>query len=117
MSDFALVLAVALAGGLASVLRLTLSKWHGWLPWGILLANSAASLGLGLVLHLAQAGQPIVVAGICGGLSTFSSVVAASGEYLRGRLWLKAALYTALSFAIPFTALTLGAFVGPLLLN
>ena len=117
MSDLVLVLAVALAGGLASVLRLTLSRWHGWLPWGILLSNTLASLVLGFVLGVAGNQQPIVVAGICGGLSTFSSVVAASGEYLRNRLWLKAALYTGLSFAIPFTVLAMGAFVGPRLLN
>ena len=117
MSDFVLVLGVAVVGGFASVLRLALSKWHGWLPWGILLANSLAALALGLWLSGQGWGQPIAIAGFCGGLSTFSSVVAASGEYLRARQWLQASLYTVLSFAIPFTALTLGAFVGPLLLN
>ena len=117
MFSLPLMFAIGLAGGLASVLRLVLSRWHGWLPWGILLANTLASLALGLWLDGQGWGQPVAIAGFCGGLSTFSSVVAASGEYIRAGEWLKGLLYTALSFAVPFTALTLGVFVGPQLLN
>ena len=117
MLDLGTVLAIAVAGGLASVLRLAFSRWHGALPWGILLANSLASLLLGLWLHGQGWGQPVAIAGLCGGLSTFSSVVAASGEYLRGKQWGKALANTALSLVLPFTALLLGVFVEPLLLN
>lgn len=117
MSDLPLLLGVAVAGGAASVLRLALAKWQGYLPWGILLANVLASFALGLWIDSQAPSQSILTAGICGGLSTFSSVVAASGEYLRGKQWVRALIYTGLSFALPFTAFLLGGFVGAQLLN
>jgi CrcB protein len=115
--DLPTVLAIAVAGGGASVLRLVFSRWHGELPWGILLANSLASLLLGLWLEGQGWGQPVAMAGFCGGLSTFSSVVAASGEYLRAGQRARAVANTVLSLAVPFTALLLGVLVGPYLLN
>lgn len=117
MFDLPTVLAVVTAGGLASVLRLAFSRWHGWLPWGILLANTIASFLLGIWLDGQGWGQPVAIAGFCGGLSTFSSVVAASGEYIRAKNWLKATVYTGLSLAIPFTALSIGVIIAPQLLN
>jgi fluoride ion exporter CrcB/FEX len=115
--DLPLLLGVAVAGGLASVFRLVLSKWHGYLPWGILLANSVASFALAFWFDSQGNWQVIAAAGICGGLSTFSSVVAASGEYLRGKQWTRALIYTSVSFALPFTAFLLGGIVGAQLLN
>ena len=117
MPDLATVIWVAVAGGLASVLRLSFSRWQGWLPWGVLLANTVASFLLGIWFTGQGWGQPVALIGVCGGLSTFSSVVAASGEYLRNKQWAKASIYAGLSLLIPFTALTAGLIVAPLLLN
>lgn len=117
MFDLPTILAICAAGGAASVLRLTFSRWHGALPWGILLANCIASLLLGIWLHGQGWGQPVAMIGFCGGLSTFSSVVAASGEYLRSGERLKAVANTALNLTVPFTSLLLGIVVGAGLLN
>lgn len=78
--DIALsVLIVGLLGGAGSVVRHFLGAWNGKFPIGILLANSVASFIAGLavgngVLELA------LVAGLAGGLSTFSTFAAQTYE-------------------------------------
>ena len=48
-----LAVVVILAGGLGAVLRLLIGTWIGILPWGILAANTVASLVAGLAMEWA----------------------------------------------------------------
>jgi CrcB protein len=117
MLDLGLLLAVAAAGGAGSVLRLLLGRWSGWLPWGVLTANTVAAIIFLLALPNNNAGSLIVTSGICGGLSTFSAVVADAGDYLRDRRFLKASLNLLANFLLPVAACLLTAAVIGLLLN
>jgi CrcB protein len=103
--------AVALAGGLGAVLRLLLSGWIGKLPWGILAANTIASFIVGLVLRAGNTEvflATVVVSGLCGGLSTFSTFSAQTVEYFKAKQVWRGVLNFALNFILP----TLGALAG-----
>ncbi|MEY4293928.1 MAG: hypothetical protein RIR29_578 [Actinomycetota bacterium] len=104
MTTLALGLGVALFGGFASVLRLALSRWTGWLPWGILFANTAASLLAGFELIGSQTPNPLVVAGICGGLSTFSTFAGQTVEFAKAKQFGRAVINIAANLLLPFTA-------------
>ncbi len=83
-----LIFAVAIAGGLGSVLRLYMAKWQGKLPWGILAGNVGASFLVGLMASSQNFFWAIIlITGLAGGLSTFSSFAAQTVEFMRrGRL-------------------------------
>jgi CrcB protein len=114
-----ITLAIAVAGGLGAVLRLFFSRWSGYLPWGILLSNSLASLVAGfLVWALSDAVTgAIFITGFMGGLSTFSSWAAATAEYWIARQRLRMVLNWVLNLVIPMLCGMLGVAVGGLLLN
>ncbi|MFY9304077.1 MAG: CrcB family protein [Rhodoluna sp.] len=76
-------LAVGLLGGAGSVVRHLIGSWRGFLPWGILVANSLASFIAGLALS-AGVNEVALIIGLAGGLSTFSTFAAQSYE-----LWAK----------------------------
>lgn len=77
------VLWVFIGGGLGSLLRYFISKavpFQGvGFPWATLLSNIIASLVLAIVVYQFKDSEkwaslyPLVVVGICGGLSTFST--------------------------------------------
>jgi CrcB protein len=105
--DPLVLLAVALAGGLGSVLRFWLAPIQGWLPWGTLLANTAASAVAAFVLvqfGSASLLEIALVSGFAGGLSTLSTFASQTYDFLRTRLWIQAAAYVLASFLIPSTA-------------
>ena len=103
-------LLIGLFGGLGAVLRASLVKWEGFLGWGLLLANTLAAA---LVAWI-WAGPPlpagtneILVAGLAGGLSTFSTVAKASFDfYHRGRI-AQAIGILALNLFVPLGAVML----------
>lgn len=73
-------LLIALGGGIGSVLRLLVDRLaRRWtrvaMPVGILAANIVASLGLGVVTgaHPSVWASALLGAGLCGGLSTYST--------------------------------------------
>jgi CrcB protein len=106
--DPLLLIAVAFAGGFGSVLRFWLAPLQGWLPWGTLLANTAASALAAFIL--VQFGSTSIVevalvSGFAGGLSTLSAYAQQTYEFLRTKLWLQAGAYTLASFLIPSTAI------------
>jgi CrcB protein len=78
---FVATLAVGLLGGVGSVLRHWLGIWEGFLPWGILAANSLASFIAGLALT-SGAFEVALIVGLAGGLSTFSTFAAQCYELL-----------------------------------
>ncbi|GER24038.1 hypothetical protein NCCP1664_25330 [Zafaria cholistanensis] len=109
MSGLGLALAVGLAGAAGSVLRAlsdraalrlqTAVRRHRGLPpeqavwpWGTLAVNAAGSLLMGFVVARLMAGDvahpagTVLVAGLCGGLTTFSSfTVGTVGLWKQGR--------------------------------
>ena len=112
-----LAVSVAGAGGIGAVLRFWLSLWQGWLPNGILAANSLASFAAGLVLANQDFGSIVLIAGLCGGLSTFSSFAAATVEFWRSGRRTQAIANTLLNLVIPSTAAALGVLLAGILLK
>jgi CrcB protein len=106
---FFLILGVGLAGGVGAVLRLYLAKWQGKLPWGILAGNVLASLLVGLL----GASQNwflaiILITGLAGGLSTFSSFAAQTVEFVRRGRIAQGLFNVLVNLALSSTALYLG---------
>jgi len=115
---FLLIFLVAIAGGLAAVLRLFLGKWQGKLPWGILLANVIGSLAVGFM----SSSQNwfigvILISGFAGGLSTFSTFAAQTADFLRGGRIAQGLLNVMLNLALSSTALLLGLSIATQLLK
>ncbi|MEY4349622.1 MAG: hypothetical protein RL719_919 [Actinomycetota bacterium] len=122
LTGFALLVLVGVAGGLGSVIRYRLGNRPGtWLPWGTLLANTLATIiGAAAVsvldvrgdlstvfgenFDLGTASAYVLITGLAGGLSTFSTVAGQVAELLKARLWLRAVVYGLGSFVIPSTA-------------
>lgn len=100
------LLLVALLGGLGAAIRFWLAKFQGALPWGILLANSvAAMIGAAAIasLGISHPVTVLLVAGLAGGLSTFSTLIAQTAElWLDGR-WANGCWNLALNIIVPST--------------
>ncbi len=108
------IILIGLAGGLGSVLRLFLSGWAGKLPWGILTANTVASFVMGSALMAIQTNplaSAVIVTGICGGLSTFSSFSAQTVEYFKAKQVWRGVLNIVLNFTVPALAALAGLFL------
>jgi CrcB protein len=115
---FLLIFLVAIAGGLAAVLRLFLGQWQGKLPWGILLANVIGSLAVGFM----SSSQNwfigvILISGIAGGLSTFSTFAAQTVDFLRRGRIAQGLLNVLLNLALSSTAVLLGLSIASQLLK
>lgn len=98
------ILTVALFGGLGSIIRALLGNFRGYLPWGILIANTLATA----VATWAFVSQPqlglVLVAGLAGGLSTFSTFVGQTWTLLVEGNRLKAFLNVSLNLVLSSTA-------------
>jgi CrcB protein len=102
-------IAAVLAGGVASVLRYLVSVLlggRGSLQWAVLVVNVVGSALGGAVLGLAQSGllsadlRLILLGGVAGGLTTFSTWSVETVELaLRGQ-WYRAALNVGLNLGI-----------------
>ena len=109
------VLGIFVAGGLGSVLRVSLSKLNGFWPWGILLANVVASFFAGWAVTFFKADVTwvaILVVGLAGGLSTFSSWAAGAVQLVARDRPLAAALYTVVTLILSSTAAWVGLLLG-----
>jgi CrcB protein len=108
-------LGIFVLGGLGSVIRLAVSKWDGYLPWGILTVNVVASFIAGLAsasLVIDQTVLMLIVVGFAGGLSTFSSWAGATVQMAaRGKIFAPT-VYTLLTLVLSSTAAYLGLFLG-----
>ena len=119
-----LAIGVALLGGLGSVLRFALASWQRSLPWGILAANTAASIvvGFAAAMNLFGHSQNLVLStvlatGFAGGLSTFSSWAAQTVALLaRGRR-LQGYLNVLLNMVLPVSGAIAGLILGASLLK
>jgi fluoride ion exporter CrcB/FEX len=89
MSDWWAVLLAGALGGTGAVLRSFLTSWRGLLPWGVMLGNTLAAMAIGYVFTMGFEGVSafVILAGLAGGLSTFSGVAKDCFDfYHRGRL-------------------------------
>ncbi len=101
------LLVVGLFGGLGAVLRDLLGNFKGRLPWGILIANTLATAISTWVLISAPQFGLVFVAGLAGGLSTFSTFVAQTWQlFHEGHRWL-GFLNVSLNIALPSTAVAI----------
>jgi fluoride exporter len=123
MSGSTLILAVAVmvAGGLGAVLRLALGKWVGILPWGILAANTLASLLAGFAMNAVTSisieFQTVIVIGLAGGLSTFSSFAGQTVDYFRRGRIAQGLSNILLNMVFVCTAVALGLWLAAILLK
>jgi CrcB protein len=109
------VFGIFVAGGLGSALRVLLSKFNGFWPWGILLANVVGSFFAGWAVTYFEANitwVAILVVGLAGGLSTFSSWAAGTVQLVARDRPLAAALYTVFTLVLSSTAAYLGLLLG-----
>lgn len=89
------------------MLRSLLSKFTGFIPWGILIANTlATALAAWVLVDAPQLGL-ILVAGIAGGLSTFSTFVQQTWQLLRDRKRIEAFVNVVFNVVLPSTAVAL----------
>jgi CrcB protein len=112
--DPLVILGIAALAGIGSVIRFALSKWNGYLHWGILVANVLASFIAGWASTNFSDDRTValIVVGFAGGLSTFSSWVAGT-VHLAARNKVFAPLaYTLLTLILSSTAAYLGLFLG-----
>lgn len=117
MIEFVLV---ALAGGLGAVVRALASRFEGRLPWGILIANSVAA-GVGaFAISLPNSSSLltlILLVGLAGGLSTFSTVIANTAQFWSNRQWTRGWWNVLFNIAVPFTVAVLLGFALEALLK
>lgn len=85
-----------------------------FLPWGTLTVNGAGALLIGFFLAVAGQGSwyYLLVAGFCGGFTTFSTFSAELLGMLRQEEWLQSAAYIAASIAICVTLVWIGMMMG-----
>ena len=115
------VLLVGIGGGLGAISRYLLAvKLYAQLgvefPWGTLGVNVLASLALGVVLGLVEERdmftpqtRMLITTGFLGGMSTFSTFIFESWQFVRDGDPAKTMAYMVLSLAVSFVA-----FVGAL---
>jgi len=121
MNDTSAVIATLVAvaaGGVASVLRYSVSvlfarfAGRGTVRWAVLTVNVIGSALGGAVLGLAQAGalsadlRLVLLGGVAGGLTTFSTWSVETVELALSGKWYRAALNVGLNLVIGLTVAT-----------
>lgn len=112
---------VALGGALGSIMRFGLNRWFtilfgSALPWGTVLINIAGSFLIGALAAAFQGAgsstpnevRQFLLAGLCGGFTTFSSFSLQTLDLLQAGEPARAALNVGLSVALGLTAVALG---------
>lgn len=117
------LIAIFIGGGLGSLSRYGISKWLGsaesGFPIGTLVANVVACLILGFVTaavlrkwELSQPMQAAIMAGFCGGFSTFSTFSLEAFALLQGDKAAVALAYMAASLVLCLLAVWGGSWLG-----
>jgi fluoride exporter len=109
---------VFLGGGLGSICRFGLGHWlTGYryqFPWATFAANVLACLVLGVLVMLNMKGRlggqasVLLMAGFCGGFSTFSTFSNETVQLMIAGHWLRAGVYTFASLFFCLAAIYLG---------
>jgi CrcB protein len=90
------------------------------LPWGTLAANILASFVVGLVLRAVDTNgfmAALVVTGLCGGLSTFSTFSAQTVELFKSKQVWRGVANLALNIVLPTLAALAGLYLAYTLLK
>lgn len=90
------------------------AKTTHFLPWGTFAVNGAGSLLIGFFLAVAGEGHWyfLLIAGFCGGFTTFSTFSSELLGMMRGAHYVQAALYIALSVVVCVAAVWMGMLIG-----
>lgn len=113
------LLAVAVGGALGAVLRQLTSvslAGRGRIPWGVLVVNVVGSFvaGLALAAPLDPTVQLIIVSGVCGGLTTFSTFAVETIQLVSEGKHRAAAASVALNLVFGLAAALVGLALGML---
>ena len=118
-----LALVVVVSGGLAAVLRYAVTlfvasreqgSWLRRFPWAVLIVNAVGSLLAGCAAGFAATGlvsadtRLVLVTGVAGGLTTFSTFSVETIELLRSDRWRYAVASVALNLMIGIALAALG---------
>lgn len=126
-SAFINILAIAVGAAIGANLRYSLSlwaaqRWGASFPYGTLIVNVIGSFLIGLVLVLATTrlslSEPVrllIVTGLLGGFTTFSSLSFETYTLITNGSWRAAGIYLASSFGLGMASVFLGAGVARLL--
>jgi CrcB protein len=116
LQHYAMIAAGSALGGMARYwLGLHAARWFGAaFPWGTMMVNVLGSFLIGYASNWAHV-QPVrflVMIGLCGGFTTFSSFSLENLALLRQGDWPRAAAYIAMSVAVCLAAVWLGSAAG-----
>ncbi|MCS6839549.1 MAG: fluoride efflux transporter CrcB [Roseiflexus sp.] len=121
------IIAIAVGAAIGANLRYGLSlwaaqRWGASFPYGTLIVNVIGSFLIGLVLALATTrltlSEPVrllIVTGLLGGFTTFSSLSFEAYSLIMSGSWQAAGIYLAGSFGLGMAGVFLGAGVARLL--
>ena len=89
----AVIIGIGILGGIASVVKASVTSWRGLLPWGTMVVNTIAVVFIGFWFAFYPAESTVgwvtalLVLGFAGGLSTFSTMAGELVFYFqRGRM-------------------------------
>lgn len=117
---------VALGGALGSVARFWVAnvsdaRWGNTFPWGTLIANVSGSLLIGILAgcsgpnggwFASDTARKLLMIGVCGGYTTFSSFSLQTLHLVQQGQWLRAGLNILGSVALCLIAVWLGHLIG-----
>ena len=120
-------IAIAVGAAIGANLRYSLSvwaaqRWGASFPYGTLIVNVIGSFAIGFVLVLAttrlslsDTARLLIVTGLLGGFTTFSSLSFETYTLVTSGSWMAAGLYVLSSFGLGIASVFLGAGIARLL--
>ncbi|MFP6663025.1 MAG: CrcB family protein [Deltaproteobacteria bacterium] len=111
----ATLLALAIGGGIAAILRLFLTRQPSAFPWSTLLVNTAGAFALGVIitaLEPTEHWRSLLVTGFCGTLTTLSSFAWQTVVLGRAGRVLAALTYMAMTILLPLLSVWAGTLFG-----
>jgi CrcB protein len=120
-------IAIAVGAAIGANLRYSLSiwaaqRWGASFPYGTLIVNVIGSFAIGVVLvlattrlNLSDPARLLIVTGLLGGFTTFSSLSFETYSLITNGSWLAAGIYVISSFGLGIASVFLGAGIARLL--
>ncbi|WP_448539996.1 fluoride efflux transporter CrcB [Roseiflexus sp.] len=121
------IIAIAVGAAIGANLRYSLSiwaaqRWGASFPYGTLIVNVIGSFAIGVVLvlattrlNLSDPARLLIVTGLLGGFTTFSSLSFETYSLITNGSWLAAGIYVISSFGLGIASVFLGAGIARLL--